>query len=402
MNELILFTVIVSSMLPIGYLGLKIVFKKSIIFSLSWLNLIIVYFSSLIYFTVGRLGLIHLVWAIPVACMITGGFYLRIKAKVQKPLLDTISHLNKIAEGDLQIENVKGIEHQDNELGMITNNIQKLVFVLRHLVKEMNKGSRKLSKSSSLLANNIHNLARDSAQQANSSEYIANTMESIAKSVGENTSYARESNELSQENMASLRELFEISAKITGMVEAISSGTKEIDDIAKGTNILALNAAIEAAKSGAAGKGFTVVAHEIRKLAERSKDTVSQITKLSKDSKKLVERSSGLFDHMLPQIEKTSEMVAEISNASVKQQVSVEQVNSSIKELHEIAQNNVEASEEIAFTSEQLKDLSDSLKDSLHFFKTSNPAAKERMENVKMAKEKQKMKNNILEKKQSA
>ncbi|WP_066631900.1 methyl-accepting chemotaxis protein [Labilibacter marinus] len=394
MEDFLVFFVVMSLMLPVGYFALKIVFKKSIIFSLSWLNLLIVYFSSLIYFAVGSFGLIHLFWGLPVVSAITGGFYLRIKSKVQQPLLQTVDQLGKIADGDLQIGNVKDIDHQNNELGLLTGNIQKLVLVLKHLVKEINKSSKKLSKSSVLLANNTRSLANDTSKQAASSKKLESTMGDIANRVGENAHNASQSNELSQKNMGRLQELFSLSKDLIIMVDEISSKTIEIDDIAKGTNILALNAAIEAVKSGASGKGFTVVATEIRKLAERSKETAEQITDLSANSKKLVGKTGELFEDMLPQMENNFNMVAEICDASSDQKVSVEEVNYSLKELNQINDNNVSISEDIAFTTEQLKDLSNRLKESLHFFKVDETSTKERM---KKAKNKQQKKTPVMQ-----
>ena len=384
MKDLIAFFIVMSLMLPVGYYALKYFFKNSIIFSLSWFNLIIIYCSSLIYYTVGALGLVHILWAIPLASLITASFYFRIKFKVQKPLLDTVEQLSLIADGNLDVNSVKGNDHQDNELGLLTSNIQKLVLVLKHLVKEINRSSKKLSKSSVLLATNTRNLADDSGKQADSSKALTDTMEELAEGIGENTVNAIKSNELSQMNMISLKELFELSEKLTTMVKEISVKTKEIDDIAKGTNILALNAAVEAVRSGASGKGFSVVAAEIRKLAERSKEAAEKITGLSDGSQELVGKTSGLFRDMLPQLEKAYAMVADISAASSLQKENVEKVNYSIRQLNVITQNNVTASEDIAFTSDQLKDLSHSLKDSLHFFKLKESSTKERMKKARL------------------
>ncbi len=386
MKELLIFVSVMSCLLPIGYFTLKWFFKGSIIFLLSWFNLLIIYFSSILYFSVGILGIMHLFWAIPVASILTGVLFFIIKRKVQQPLLFAVDHLNNIAEGDLNIANVKEMESQSNELGLLNENIQKLVFVLKHLVKEVNKSSRKLSKSSKQLAENTRNMAKDSTQHANSSELLSVNMEEIASAVATNADNAKMGNVLAQNNKDSLSELFELSSHITKVVDEIASKSEEIDGIAKHTNILALNAAVEAAKSGEAGRGFAVVASEVRRLAEYTTNTAMDIGKLSNESKELVAKSSYLFEEMLPQIEKSSDMVADITSASHHQKESLNNVNDTIKDLNQVTQRNVLTAEDIAVTSEQLQMLSERLKDSLQFFKVSDDSIKERMQKARKLK----------------
>ncbi len=92
-----------------------------------------------------------------------------------------------------------------------------------------------------------------------------------------------------------------------------------IEEIARQTNLLALNAAIEAARAGEHGKGFAVVAAEVRKLAERSQVAAGEIGKLSSSSVDVAENAGAMLNRLVPDIQKTSELVQEISASSKEQ-----------------------------------------------------------------------------------
>jgi methyl-accepting chemotaxis protein len=142
-----------------------------------------------------------------------------------------------------------------------------------------------------------------------------------------------------------------------------------IDDIAYQTNLLALNAAIEAARAGEHGKGFAVVAAEVRKLAERSQVAAQEIGELAGGSVEKAETAGKLLDEMVPAINKTSDLVQEITAASEEQSAGVSQVNTAMNQLNQVTQQNASSSEELAATAEEMSSQATQLQNLMAFFK---------------------------------
>jgi len=143
-----------------------------------------------------------------------------------------------------------------------------------------------------------------------------------------------------------------------------------IEEIARKTDLLALNAAVEAARAGEHGKGFAVVASEVRKLAERSQTAAAEISRLSIDGVQIAEGAGQLLTRLVPDIQKTAELVREIAAASAEQSTGATQVNKAIQQLDQVIQQNSAASEEMASTAEELSSQAEVLQSSIAFFKT--------------------------------
>jgi methyl-accepting chemotaxis protein len=152
----------------------------------------------------------------------------------------------------------------------------------------------------------------------------------------------------------------------------IASKISIIEEIARQTNLLALNAAIEAARAGEHGKGFAVVAAEVRKLAERSQDAAGDINQLSTTSVEVAEKAGEMLTQIVPDIQKTADLVQEISAASNEMNSGAEQINRAIQQLDQIIQQNAGSAEELASTSEELSGQAEQLKDSVEFFKVGD------------------------------
>jgi methyl-accepting chemotaxis protein len=145
-----------------------------------------------------------------------------------------------------------------------------------------------------------------------------------------------------------------------------------IEEIARKTDLLALNAAVEAARAGEHGKGFAVVASEVRKLAERSQTAAAEISSLTVDGVQTAEGAGQLLAKLVPDIQKTAELVHEIAAASAEQNTGAGQVNKAIQQLDQVIQQNAAASEEMASSSEELSSQAEVLQSSVGFFKLAD------------------------------
>ncbi|MBF0179507.1 MAG: hypothetical protein HQM03_05720, partial [Magnetococcales bacterium] len=143
-----------------------------------------------------------------------------------------------------------------------------------------------------------------------------------------------------------------------------------IGEIARQTNMLALNAAIEAARAGENGKGFAVVAAEVRKLAERSQGAASEITGLAGTSMDVAEKAGAILSKLVPDIQRTSELVERIVTFSSEQNQGTAQVNAAIRELDGVIQENAMLASNMANTVARLADESANLQEKAAFFKT--------------------------------
>jgi methyl-accepting chemotaxis protein len=155
-------------------------------------------------------------------------------------------------------------------------------------------------------------------------------------------------------------------------VKAMRKIAKEIDvieGISTQTRMLSLNATIEASKAQEYGKGFAVVASEVRELARRTQIAAQNISKLTYSGVGIVKKAGETLESLVPDIQKTAELVQEISAASKEQSAGARQINSAIVQLDQVTQQHSAASEEMAASAENLAGLAEKLKESVAFFK---------------------------------
>ena len=286
---------------------------------------------------------------------------------ISLPLERGILMAQKVAEGDLSTKyEVKG----NDEVGQLLTALNKMVDNLRNMVSDISNSAAEISDSSKKLNVEAVELSEGATQQASSAEEVASSMEEMYANIQQNSDNAKETESIAQRAVEGITASNESSKVAAKYLEEITSKVSVIGDIAFQTNLLALNAAVEAARAGQEGRGFAVVAAEVRKLAERSQIAAGDINKVSEATLSSSEVSTEKLDKIAPEIEKTANLVKEISAASMEQLTGVEQINSALQLLNNITQRNASNSDEILTAAKSLDGLSERLNRAVLVFKT--------------------------------
>lgn len=277
--------------------------------------------------------------------------------------------LEKVANGDLTISIESKLLDRGDELGTLTNLLNKMVLQLREITSSVIIGTDNIAKAAEQLSATSQQLSQGSNEQASSAEEVSSSMEEMVSNIQQNSDNSQQTEKIS---LQAQKGMSEVAAKAQKTVESnrvIADKIRIINDIAFQTNILALNAAVEAARAGEHGRGFAVVAAEVRKLAERSKIAADEIVSLTQNSLELSESGGKQMMEIVPDIEKTTKLVQEIAAASLEQNGGAEQINNAIQQLSQVIQQNAAASEEMASSSEELSSQSEQLRQVISFFK---------------------------------
>lgn len=285
---------------------------------------------------------------------------------ITRALNEAVLVADKISKGDL---NVKLDLDQKDEVGKLAFALNTMTRKLREIISEILRETDNLASASSQISNSSQILSQGASEQASSAEEVSSTMEEITTNIQQNTNNAAETEKISTVANQEMMEVAQKAEESLQSVKTISEKIGIINEIARQTNILALNAAVEAARAGEYGKGFAVVAAEVRKLAERSKDAADEIIDLSRLSLDLTMTAGDKMKLMIPNVQKTTHLVHEISASSNEQRAGAEQVNSAIQQLNEVTQQNAAASEELATSAEELNSQAENMKDVVSFFK---------------------------------
>jgi methyl-accepting chemotaxis protein len=295
-------------------------------------------------------------------------------------LNDAIRILNALANGDL----TQSIESQyEGLLNQLKESANETVANLRGLIGQLITTSQGTANAATEIAAGNNDLSQRTEQQASSIEELSSATEELAATAKQNADRSKSADQIAKEAENFATEGGEAVKKVVDMMQAINESAKRIseiiyfmDNIAFQTNILALNASVEASRAGEHGRGFAVLAIEIRNLAQRSANSAREIKGLIGDSLEkvghgveLADETGKIIEGIVESIQKVSHAVGDITLATNEQSQSIDEVNQAILQMDRITQQNASLVEELATAAAHLKTLANDMAETVTFFK---------------------------------
>ena len=281
--------------------------------------------------------------------------------------IGTISQtLNRLAKGDFDAPVPEFGTF--SELKRMSQQFAEFVGEVTRVLTSVRSAANALVAASSQVSSASQALSQGTTEQATSVQEITANLEQMNAIINQNATNSGETRRIAVKGAREAEEGGKAVQETVGAMHKIADRVTIIEEIARQTNLLALNAAIEAARAGDHGRGFSVVASEVRKLSERSQTAAKEIGELATSSVRIAERSGSLLAELLPSIRKTAELVEEVAAGSNEQATGVQQINRAMSQVDSVTERSATAAEQLASTAEEMTTQAHALRDLVSSF----------------------------------
>lgn len=298
---------------------------------------------------------------------------------IEKSKKGTVQIAQQLASGNLA-QNF-GTIYKD-EFGQITGSMADLQDKIREIVTHIHETMASVKKASIELNSGSLLISDGANNQAASSNEISATMDQIAIIARQTTESANQTSQIALNAYHGIQKGAVDVNKAYKTIEEIAEKNSIISEISYQTKILSINASVEAARAAEFGKGFGVIAEQVKRLAEDTQTSASEIEAVSVKGVDLTRELAEQLTSLVNEFQKTSLLISEVAESGNEQYDAIQQMTQAIQDLNNITQQNASSSEELAASSEQLVSLSDELGELLSFFKLEaseiEPAEEER------------------------
>lgn len=297
---------------------------------------------------------------------------------ITHPIISLVAFTQKIAHGDLNggihsIEKDISKKHQfrlfgRNELDILISSIQDLTLKWQHIVKQVKLSAQIIVNSSQEMLICTDAILMGTNSQTEASKEVAYSMKQMTLDIKQNSEHAIQTEKIALHSAENATTSGKIVQNTVKAMQQISKKIGVVEEIARQTNLLALNAAIEAARAKSYGKGFTVVASEVRNLAQKSGVAAIEIKQFSDNSLNIAEQAVNSLLTLVPNIEKTAQLVQEISISSTNQHTVTEQITAAMQQLNQVIQENARFSQKMSATTKDFAEQAACLLEIMNFF----------------------------------